>query len=742
MDDPDLIAYLFPLTHPARNSVRRPENRSRCHELTEAIKRKPARRQPGDRTPPREQNSSNWFPDFVGTEMLKVTFSKGPKSHRGFVLGREPKKCDIVLGSQASPDVSGSHFLLTFNDNDQLILVDTSSNGTIVSYNGKGEENRKKFTWIVGGHIVPDKGLPNVVITLHKDLLFQIVCAKRKNEEEYTAKIRQFRSDLEKLRESALDGLNLESRLTTALASRSHSPKQGPIHLTLSELGRGTFGVVTCVWDVSCGVTYAHKTPVVNEMEQMSERRRYNFLRAWGNEIDLLRSVSHDHIVQLLHWVKEPMPQLYLEYMELGNLNQIGDITYDEALMVLCQSLSALKCLHELSQPIAHRDIKPENILVLRRYPLHIKLADFGLAKDGSLRTKCGTKRYWPPEIAERTRHYKHRELYTHAVDIWSLGVVILKLIHGLPSGSADDPDWGNKIIDKVKSSPDAIAEFLSAAMLVKDPAERYSASRCLDEAKKISAPSRTGHLTPTATSYAAPDRTTAIFRGAGKQPTTQRSPASPIRKRRSWRAPPLASPTNKRHPATLPGRPYEEQSRVQDPACFVSSPARLRRQDPSGLDMLPPPNLTQAILQNEYGSRNSPEVYQQANEQYYPTTPLQPFSNNPMTGPSPPYVPGSIRHYEYGPQNSFEWYQPTTGQQQSASYLQTLNNAMTGPSQTYHPAPPGTMHQYEYSSQNNFEGPQAQQSNVQDQPRRRSKRLASSVGLKPSRYWVLTESG
>ncbi|EEQ90607.1 serine/threonine protein kinase [Blastomyces dermatitidis ER-3] len=637
--------------------------------------------------PPREESSTDFFPDFVGSEMLKLTFSKGPKNYQGFVLGRESHTCDIVLASQTSPDVSGSHCFLTFNEYDQLILHDTSTNGTIVSYNGKGAENRKKFSWIVAGHPVPDEEMHDIVIQLGKDLSFRIVCAKRTNEEEYTAKIRQFRSDLEKLEESALDSLNLESRLITAHYTQSHSPRQEPLLLALSELGRGAFGVVTCLWDVSCGVTYAQKTPLAAQTKHMAQSEHDQLIEEWGNEIDLLKSVSHP----------------------IGS----GIFTWTEP-------------AHCASR------YKPQNILVLHRDPLHIKLADFGLAKEGSLRTKCGTQRYFPPEIAERSRYWKYRELYTHAVDIWSLGVVILELTHGLPSGGARDPDWGNKIIDKVNSSPDAIAEFLSTAMIVKDPAKRYSASRCLDEAKQLLAPSRTGHQTPTATSYAAGSKTTAIFRGVGKQLTTPHSPASPIRKKHSrvLRSS-LTSPTStitphKRHPATLHARPYEEQLRVQDPACVVSSPAQLGRQDPSDWDIPPHPSLPQSILQNEYGSQNNPEAYQQTNEPYYPTRPLQPFLNNATTSPSPPYVPASIHHYGFGPQDDFEWYQQTTGQQQSAGYSQTSSNAMTEPSRHYPPAPPGSMHQYEYRSQNDFEGCQVQQANVQHQSTRRSQRHTS----------------
>ena len=76
---------------------------------------------------------------------------------------------------------------------------------------------------------------------------------------------------------------------------------------------------------------------------------------------------------------------------------------------------------------MAHRDLKPENILIESRSPLSIKLANFGLANDKpDLKTVCGTQRYAAPEVYLGSN-------YTASVDMWSLGVIILQFIYGLP---------------------------------------------------------------------------------------------------------------------------------------------------------------------------------------------------------------------------------------------------------------------------------------------------------------------
>lgn len=81
---------------------------------------------------------------------------------------------------------------------------------------------------------------------------------------------------------------------------------------------------------------------------------------------------------------------------------------------------------------IVHRDIKPENILLTDK-DLHVKVADFGLAKiigeESFTTTLCGTPSYVAPEILEESRHRR----YTRAVDVWSLGVVLYICLCGFP---------------------------------------------------------------------------------------------------------------------------------------------------------------------------------------------------------------------------------------------------------------------------------------------------------------------
>jgi serine/threonine protein kinase len=178
-----------------------------------------------------------------------------------------------------------------------------------------------------------------------------------------------------------------------------------------------------------------------------------------------------------------------MEYLPLGNLaeqNEIWRITEWETVTLLCQGLSALSYLHPKN--IVHRDLKPQNILVQCREPGNfcIKIADFGLARDGSyLKTFCGTWLYAAPEI------WKNRP-YTAMVDIWSLGIIAFQYAYDLPKipkvqGQFDPKRWYQRLTCLIDDwDSDGLLELLKSSMLRMDPRDRLSASECLRESAKL----------------------------------------------------------------------------------------------------------------------------------------------------------------------------------------------------------------------------------------------------------------
>ncbi|KAK5004953.1 hypothetical protein LTR28_008280 [Elasticomyces elasticus] len=263
--------------------------------------------------------------------------------------------------------------------------------------------------------------------------------------------------------------LDIHSQNTTAASTAPHSPNQGRIYVLLEELGRGGFGRVYKIVDVSTGNIYAGK----------------GFLYSgWEAEIAAMRRVSHECIVQFVDFRADPAPLLVMEYLPLGNLedqHRDAPIAVEEAVALFYEGLQGMNYLH--SQGIAHRDVKPANILVVSRPPFSIKFSDFGLAEDVSaLATNCGTEMYMAPEIGKRPGK---RSRYTSAVDIWSFGLVVFQFIYGLPKFRRKG--WCKRVAKAAEDwDPDGLVDYLATHMLQIDPKKRSPASECLKKACEV----------------------------------------------------------------------------------------------------------------------------------------------------------------------------------------------------------------------------------------------------------------
>uniref|UniRef100_A0A0B7KJ04 Protein kinase domain-containing protein n=1 Tax=Bionectria ochroleuca TaxID=29856 RepID=A0A0B7KJ04_BIOOC len=336
-----------------------------------------------------------------------------------------------------------------FDDYDRPIVKDLGSLiGTQVKYGNDGEGWRRDFAWIVGGSKVPKRITPIVIYVNDK---------------------------LSRLKFSA----------GTERTTETHTPGRGPIFLR-KKLGEGGFGVVTHFWNVSTAEEYALKQPSKRALIE----KEFD-ARSWKREASIMGRIDHEHIVRLLRAEEEPFPKLYLEYLPGGSLLDQEHMSTGECIQVLRQLLLALAYLHRLEPPIVHRDIKPENILVESRYAgnIVVKFGDFGISRErresGNWKTICGTWRYAAPEILEsrelRNSKERSRKYYTTAVDIWSLGVVMFRLLRGLPEYKPkydlQGAKWGKMILTKLKHDleerPSELLQFLSTKMLVMAPGAR-----------------------------------------------------------------------------------------------------------------------------------------------------------------------------------------------------------------------------------------------------------------------------
>lgn len=117
-----------------------------------------------------------------------------------------------------------------------------------------------------------------------------------------------------------------------------------------------------------------------------------------------------------------------MEYCEKRDLSKlVGKVTEHQLKILTCEMILAVKALHH--QGIVHRDIKPENVLI--GTDGHIKLADFGLAKEKMRNneltyTFCGSIAYLPPEIISKSGHNR-------SIDWYLLGELMYEMISGAP---------------------------------------------------------------------------------------------------------------------------------------------------------------------------------------------------------------------------------------------------------------------------------------------------------------------
>lgn len=191
-------------------------------------------------------------------------------------------------------------------------------------------------------------------------------------------------------------------------------------------LGKGKFGRVYLVRyrpkNYICALKVLHK----------SELQHGNVERQVRREIEIQSNLRHPNVLRIFgHFHDSRRIFLILEYAGNGELykklRKAHRFPEWQASSYIAQMAFALQHLH--GKHIMHRDIKPENILV-GIYD-EIKISDFGWsvhAPANRRKTMCGTLDYLPPEMLKPGSQDNY---YSHAVDLWSLGVLAYEFLCG-----------------------------------------------------------------------------------------------------------------------------------------------------------------------------------------------------------------------------------------------------------------------------------------------------------------------
>ncbi|CAN6244685.1 unnamed protein product [Urochloa humidicola] len=266
----------------------------------------------------------------------------------------------------------------------------------------------------------------------------------------------------------------IPSSLTTSTQSQSEWKKG-------KSLGSGTFGQVYLGFNSESGKFCAIKEVQVILDDSKSKER----LRQLNQEVDILRQLSHQNIVQYYgSELTDEALSIYIEYVSGGSIHKLlGDYgPFKEPVIrnYTRQILSGLAYLH--GRKTVHRDIKGANILVAPNG--EVKLADFGVAKHitsyAEIHSFRGSPYWMAPEVI------MNKNGYSLEVDIWSLGCTVIEMGTGKhPWYPHEDVPAMFKIVNTkaIPEIPESFSkegkDFLSLC-LKRNPAQRPSATQLL----------------------------------------------------------------------------------------------------------------------------------------------------------------------------------------------------------------------------------------------------------------------
>src|SRR5438067_706896 len=260
-------------------------------------------------------------------------------------------------------------------------------------------------------------------------------------------------------------------------------------HYKISKrIGAGGMGEVYLAIDITAGRKAALKL-LPKHFTGDAER-----LKRFQQEAHAVVALNHPNILTVYE-IGEDHSTHYIasELIEGETLRQRltrGRMQLSEAVEIAMQVASALAAAHQAG--IVHRDIKPENIML--RPDGYVKVLDFGIAKlaeqevplttprdealllvETNLGSILGTVRYMSPEQACGAHVDK-------STDIWSLGVVLYKMLTGHAPFTGDTPgEVMSSILEKepppltsyVAHPPGELQQIISKT-LRKDRGQRY----------------------------------------------------------------------------------------------------------------------------------------------------------------------------------------------------------------------------------------------------------------------------
>lgn len=188
------------------------------------------------------------------------------------------------------------------------------------------------------------------------------------------------------------------------------------------------------------GATSSVKLVIKKENEKYAKKELKDFthksMQRFISEGEILFLLHHPCILDIVAFnygddKHPPSLILSLEPSSLESAIKNKELNESQLCRITVEIVLGMRYIHHRN--FMHRDLKPSNILLSVNN--HVKISDFGLAKEENLETSqskgVGTLRFMAPELFIEEEDEDDAIKYSNKVDVYSFGITLIYIVSG-----------------------------------------------------------------------------------------------------------------------------------------------------------------------------------------------------------------------------------------------------------------------------------------------------------------------